>query len=121
MGTRAGARRGQDRLQTVAGAVTGLGAAVYLYSVYHVLQAGGLTVSSELGACGEAATGRWTTSYRLGEQLVVEHGYLPPSATCHWSGGSEAVLVAPTWTWAGLVLVGLGALVLVVLLVLRRR
>ena len=121
MSTRARARLVQDRLQAVAVAVTGLGVAVYLYSVYHVLQAGGLSASSELGACAEAATGRWSTSYRLGERLVLEHGYLPPSATCRWSGGSVAVLVAPTWTWAGLVLVGLGALALVVLLVLRRR
>ena len=86
-----------------------------------MLQAGGPTVSSELGACAEAATGRWTTAYRLGERLVVEHGYLPPSATCRWSGGTEAVLVAPTWTWSGLVLVAVGALTLVVLRMTRWR
>lgn len=111
----------RERVRGAAMAVVALGVLVYLYAAYHVLEAGGMSVSSELGACGEAATGRWTTSHRMSEDLVVVHGFFPPSATCRWSGGSEAVLVAPTWTWSGIVLVAVGLVPLLALLLTRRR
>ena len=100
----------RDRVRGVGIGVVLLGVVVYLYSAYHALEAGGLSTSSERGACAEAATGRFEPGYRVAEQLVVHHGFFPPSAVCRWSGGTEAVLVAPTWTWAGLVLVALGLL-----------
>ena len=109
-------------VRRAAAVAAGLGALVYGFMAYSVLQAGGFTTTSLLSACAEAATGRAYTGYRMGERLDVEHRFLPPSASCRWSGGTSVTLVdLGWWGWVGPALLVAGTLTLVVLRLSDRR
>jgi hypothetical protein len=116
-----GRSRGLRRVGGTAVVAVVLGVLVHGMLAYRVLQAGGVTPSSLLGSCGEAAVGRFTTSYRINEQLRVERTFLPPTATCRWSGGESATLVdAAWWSWTGPALVVVGAVVLLAVRLVER-
>ena len=99
-----------------------VGLLLFSFLSYLVITAGGVNEGVLRLSCSRAVMGVEVPGYRSEESLRLERSYLPPSAVCHYSGGTTAALLAVTpLSWAGPVLVVVALLVAAADVAVRRR